>query len=218
MKLFIIRHGESQTNIHLDKVKKPAEMNSYLTKFGENQAKKLAAWMKTKIKKVDLIISSSLIRAQQTARPIAESYGLNLRQEHRLRESGYNFSDGNPMPDDLLPINKMIDWHTLPFEPFDDNVVGCESFTDVKERMANFLDEMTDTHLGKTIVVVTHRWAMNALFDVIFNTCVFRQCFYQVENTAISYFEYNPEWKLGPWYAHFIGQTPQLEFYPDGIE
>lgn len=218
MKLFIIRHGESQTNNNLDKVKKPAEMNSNLTEWGENQAEMLAAWMKAKIKKVDLIYSSSLIRAQQTTRPIAEAYGLKIRQDHRLRESGYNFSDSSPMPDDLLPINKMIDWHTLPFASFDDNVVGCESFMEVKERMASFLDEMIDTHFAKTIVVVTHRWAMNAVFDVIFNTCMFRQCFYQVENTAISYLEYNPEWKLGPWYAHFLGQTPHLEFYPDGIE
>lgn len=217
MRLFIVRHGESQSNAHWEGVKKPADLNSKLTKLGEIQAAKLADWMQTKIKKIDLIYASSLTRAEQTARPIAEAYGRTITRDHRLREGGYNYSDGRPFPDDLLPMDKMIDWHAQPYEPFDPSVEGCESYADLKERVANFLDEIIETQLDKTIVVVTHGWTMNAFFDVIFNNCVFRQCYFPNDNTAISFFEYNPDWKLGPWYAHFLAHTPHLEFYPDGI-
>jgi hypothetical protein len=76
---------------------------------------------------------------------------------------------------------------------------------------------MIENHLGETIVAITQGNTINAFFDVIFSTCAYRQCYFPVGNTAISFFEYNHEWKLGPWYAHFIAQTPHLDFYPMGL-
>jgi broad specificity phosphatase PhoE len=185
---------------------------------GETQAEKLADWMKTNISEVDKVVSSSLLRAMQTADVIASAYGVTVSLDHRLREDGYSYSDGSPIPDDLLPMNKRTDWHSNPQEPFEASVEGCESYTDLKGRVAFFLDEMIENHLGETVVAVTHGNTINAFFDVIFNTCAFRLCFFPVGNTAISFFEYNHEWELGPWYAHFIAQTPHLDFYPDGID
>jgi probable phosphoglycerate mutase len=218
MRLFIVRHGESQSNAHWEGVKKPADLNSPLTSLGENQAEKLAEWMQIKIKHVDLIFASSLLRAEQTAKPIAEAYELNITQDHRLREGGYNYFDGKPFPDGLLPMDKMIDWHTQPHKPFDPSVEGCESYAELKFRVGAFLDEIVETQLDKTVVAVTHGWTINAFFDVIFSNCVFRQCYFPITNTGISFFEYNPDWKLGPWYAHFLAQTPHLEVSPNGIE
>jgi broad specificity phosphatase PhoE len=218
MRLFIIRHGESQSNANWGNVKNPADLNSLLTELGENQAEKLAAWMKSKINKVDVVMASSLIRAGQTAKPIAEAYGLEVAQDHRLREGGYSYSDGRPIPDDLLPMNKRLDWHTLPYEPFDPSVKGCESYSELKFRVGAFLDEIVETQVGKTIVAVTHGWTMNAFFDVLFTTCVHRQCYIRIENTALSFIEYNPDWELGPWFVHFLLQTPHMELYPNGIE
>jgi broad specificity phosphatase PhoE len=218
MRLFLVRHGESQSNADWEGVKKPADLNSPLTELGENQSEKLAAWMKSKINKVDLVLASSLLRAGQTALPIAEANGLKIAQDHRLREGGYSYSDGSPIPDDLLPMNKRLDWHTHPHEPFDPSVEGCESYAELKFRVGAFLDEIVETQVGKTIVAVTHGWTMNAFFDVFFTTCVHRQCYIRIENTALSFIEYKPEWELGPWFAHFLLQTPHLEFYPKGID
>lgn len=217
MRLFIIRHGQSQSNANEAYIRKPADFNSQLTSRGENQAELLAEWMKNNIKRVDILYSSSLKRAQQTAKPIAEAYDVLPIQDHRLREGGYTFSDGSPIPDDLLPMNKRLDWHMNPYEPLDPSVERCESYANVKERVANFLDEIVENFLGKTVVAVTHAWTLNAFYDVIFSSCAIRQCHIHFGNTAVSFFEYNPEWKLGPWYAHLLAQTPHLEFFPDGI-
>jgi probable phosphoglycerate mutase len=218
MRLFIVRHGQSQSNADWEIIQKPVDNNSSLTTLGENQAEKLAEWMKTAITQVDLIYSSSLTRALQTAKSIAEAYDLTIYQDHRLREGGHSYSDGSPIPDDLLPMNKRLDWHSKPFEPLDPSVEGCESYADVKERVAGFLDEIIASHLGKTIVAVTHAWTSNAFYDVILNSCALRQCHIHFGNTAISYFRYNPEWELGPWYAYFLAQTPHVEFIPEGLE
>jgi hypothetical protein len=58
-----------------------------------------------------------------------------------LSEDGYSYSDGSPIPDDLLPMNKRIDWHSNPQEPFDASVEDCESYTDLKGRVAFFLEK-----------------------------------------------------------------------------
>jgi probable phosphoglycerate mutase len=218
MRLFLVRHGESRSNADWESVKKPADLNSLLTEVGETQAEKLAEWMKAKVENIDLIFASSLTRTEKTARPMAQAYGLEIVQDHRLREGGYSYSDGSPIPDDLLPMNKHIDWHAQPYEPFDPSVEGCESYADLKQRVGAFVDEIVETQVGKTVVVVTHGWTMNAFFDVIFDTCVHRQCYFPIYQTAISFFEYNPEWKLGPWFAHFLAQTPHLDMFLDGIE
>ncbi|MEN8241135.1 MAG: histidine phosphatase family protein [Chloroflexota bacterium] len=210
MRLLIVRHGESTTNADREGIKQPADMNSVLTDLGIQQAEKAAAWLKENVKHVDLIYSSSLNRAQQTAAPIAQAYQLPVEISHRIREGGYNYADGSPIPDDLLPIDKMFEWHTRPFDPFDDQLEECESFAELKERVAEFLDIIQEAYLDKTLVVVTHGWTMNAFYDVIFNNCVFRQCFFRNENTAITYLEYDPSRTLGPWIAHFIAQTPHL--------
>lgn len=217
MRLFIIRHGEFQANRDPDFVQKPADLNSALTDLGRQQSNKLANWMKANIRDVDLVVSSTLLRAKQTADVIASAYGASVTLDHRLREGGYSFADGRPIPDDLLPMNKENDWHANPHEPFDASVEGCESYTDLKERAAIFLDELIENHFGETVVAVSHGNTINAFFDVILSACVYRQCLIKIENTAVSFFEYNPEWKLGPWYAYFLAQTPHLEFYPNGI-
>jgi probable phosphoglycerate mutase len=218
MRLFIIRHGESTSNADREGIKQPSDMNSSLTELGVEQAEKLTVWMKSKINNVDQIYSSSLKRAQQTAAPIASAYQLPIELSHRIREGGYNFSDGSPIPDDQLPMFKMIDWHTRPFDPFDDKLEDCESYADLKERVSQFLDFIIEDHPDKTIVVVTHGWTINAFSDVIFKNCAFRQCFFHIENTSISFFEYDQDMEYGPWYAHIISQTPHLEFFPVGIQ
>jgi probable phosphoglycerate mutase len=216
MRLFIIRHGESHANAR-SPIRKPADLNAHLTELGQKQATLLADWMKEKLGPVDLVFASTLERAIETAGPIAEAFGLPVMQDVRLREGGYNYGDGSPIPDERLPMQKTIDFHIQPNEPFDPGVEGCETYANLKQRTAEFLDEIHDEYPESTIVLVTHGWTINAMFDVIFSSCAFRQCYFQVENTAISYLQYNEGWKLGPWYAHFLNQTPHLPFYPEGI-
>ena len=217
MRLFLVRHGESRSNADWNQVTKPADLNSPLTEKGFQQVEKLAGWMKANLENIDAVYSSSLIRAEQTAQPIADAFHVSLLIDHRLREGGYNFTDGSPIPDDQLPLHKSVDFHLHPSEPFDPSVENCETYVQLKNRVGYFLDEMLQRYLGKTIVVSTHGWTSNAFFDVIFGSCSMRQCYFQVENTALSFFQYKPDQKLGPWFAQFIAQTPHLPFYPEGI-
>jgi probable phosphoglycerate mutase len=218
MRLFLIRHGESYSNAHWDQVKKPTDLNSVLTDKGIDQAEKLAEWMRANLPSINQIYASSLRRAEQTARPISEAFGVPVQIDHRIREGGYNYTDGSPIPDHRLPMEKSNDFHLAPNAPFDSTVQNCESYVQLKHRVGEFLDVLLDTHLDESIVISSHGWTINAFYDVIFSACALRQCYFFIENTALSYFQYNPEKRLGPWYAHFLAQTPHLLLNPEGFQ
>lgn len=87
MEIYIVRHGESIANtlVHKD------IPDSALTTKGEEQADKLNEILKTK--EITKIYSSPLIRALQTAQPLARSVNLkiNVRKELSEHREGSNY-------------------------------------------------------------------------------------------------------------------------------
>jgi len=55
-----------------------------LTKKGRRQAQRLAVWLGARKVEAQAIVTSPLIRARETAEPIAAAFGLDLKQEDRL--------------------------------------------------------------------------------------------------------------------------------------
>ena len=80
MDLYIIRHGESQGNIGLD-VEDP-----HLTELGQKQAELLA--LRLRNVDFDVILSSPLTRAIQTATPLASLRQKDITVMHELHEVG----------------------------------------------------------------------------------------------------------------------------------
>jgi broad specificity phosphatase PhoE len=77
--------------------------------------------------------------------------------------------------------------------------------------------DLIDNYQNQTVIVVTHGWVLNALLDHIFNVGQYRQAYINAENTSVTYLEYvtNPDWSQ--WQVHFIGQTPHMDVFPDGL-
>ncbi len=210
MHLFLIRHGESWTNVHWREIKHNHQLNSHLTENGHQQARKMAAWMKSAVPEVNAIYTSTLHRTLETSAPLEEAYGLTAILDHRLREGGYCYADGQPIPDDLLPIYKRVDFHAKPFTPFEMEPEGVESYNHLRSRIGYFLTDLKENHVGETVAAITHGWTMNAFIDDIFNVPQYRSVLVDVENTAISWFEYDPTREKGPWRMHFLAHTPHL--------
>lgn len=80
MDLYIIRHGESQGNIGLE-VEDP-----HLTELGQKQAELLA--LRLRNIDFDVILSSPLTRAVQTATPLASLRRKDITVMHELHEVG----------------------------------------------------------------------------------------------------------------------------------
>lgn len=69
---------------HADKVRAPGDPG--LSDIGQRQAATVATWLSTNRPEIGSIWTSPLRRAQETAAPIAEAFGLAVQTDARLRE------------------------------------------------------------------------------------------------------------------------------------
>ena len=217
MRLFLIRHAQSLTNVRWDNIVESRQMNSRLTDLGHAQAKDLADWLHGKVPRVEAIYTSSLHRTRETAVPLEEAFGLTAVVDHRLREGGYSYATGEPIEDDLLPMHKHANFHTAPSRPLSAELDGVESYNDLRTRTGQFLADMIDRHLKQTVIAVTHGWTLNAVIDHVFNVGLYRSAYLNAENTSVTYLEYLQQHDYEPWRVHFIAQTPHLEVFPNGL-
>lgn len=82
VRLILVRHGQSRSNV--DALLDSAEPGAPLTELGLEQAGRLPARFAGE--RIDRVVASTLLRAVQTARPLAEHLGLEVGTEAGLRE------------------------------------------------------------------------------------------------------------------------------------
>ncbi|HVI47213.1 MAG TPA: histidine phosphatase family protein [Chitinophaga sp.] len=141
-RIAIIRHGTTSWN-------KAGRMQGNsdipLDEEGMEQARRLS--IRLAEEKWDLLYSSHLIRAKQTATFIAETTGLNgPLLDERLGEAGGGLLEGTTEEERIVKWGK--DWRQLD--------LGMESNQQVVTRGMSFIKELTSGHPGKHIVLVSH--------------------------------------------------------------
>lgn len=142
MKLFVARHGETEWNA-LNKV--CGRMDLPLTENGLRQAQLLAD--RTEKLKIDLIISSPMLRARQTAMPAAQRLGLPVLTDERLIEQNYGIYEGVDRKDPGFLGNKRQFAYRYP---------GGESMMDVAYRVYSLIEELKVKHSDKNVLLVCH--------------------------------------------------------------
>ncbi|MFW5709228.1 MAG: histidine phosphatase family protein, partial [Chloroflexota bacterium] len=80
--LYLLRHGQSIVNI--ERRIKCRRLDGDLTTLGYNQAHKAGLWLKEK--RIRYIVTSPVMRAQQTAEIIGKVLNLRPQVDDRLRE------------------------------------------------------------------------------------------------------------------------------------
>lgn len=150
---YIVRHGESEANVQ--KIFQGQKINTPLTDKGKEQAKKLADELRNV--QIDVVISSDLTRAHQTAEIIANSKNLQVRLDIRFRERSMEKYDGMKTHD-FLKLYTEENWRCLSDEeklshkldPTDEN------FNEIYNRFIDGLQELALTYKNKTILIVSH--------------------------------------------------------------
>ncbi len=159
-KLYFIRHGESEFN----KAHKWAgSVDTPLTQTGHEQAQKAGKELKKQGLAFDIIISSPLERAHQTAKNIAtelEYPHVEIILESRLVERNFGSLEGRK---DLIAATKyVIDESTI------DSIDGVEMLIDLQQR-ANELLAYLHSLPHQHILVVGHGAMGRALRRAINN-------------------------------------------------
>ncbi|KYK26014.1 hypothetical protein AYK26_01040 [Euryarchaeota archaeon SM23-78] len=149
MKLILVRHGETIEN---KKNILQGQNPGRLSRRGIEQGKKLA--LRLKNVKIDIIYSSDLKRAADTAKMIAKYHPkIPIHFVKELREADLGSYTGKNW--------RKVDWKNKP-----DDVESSES---MQGRAKKFLDKVYDKHPDNTVLFVGHNGINLALINVIQN-------------------------------------------------
>lgn len=79
MELLVIRHGEAMDKEEWAKTDKSDDLR-VLTSEGMEEMKEIARGLREQVKKLDVLATSSLVRAVQTAEIVAEAYDIPVKK------------------------------------------------------------------------------------------------------------------------------------------
>ncbi len=164
---FLLRHGESVKNIKNIASCWPEKIYSPLTKKGRRDAEKAAK--KLKKKKIDLIFSSDLLRARQTADIVGKELGIKPRIDKGFREADAGIFNGKPISVGGNFWNKK----ERSFSPMKHYLSRFklappkgESYFQIEKRMHNSLKAIDKKYSGKNILIVGHQRPLSLLEKV----------------------------------------------------
>ena len=144
-KLYLFRHGETDWNINKDAKYSEEAHNVWLNELGVKQAKQNAENLKDK--NIEIIYSSPLKRAKQTAQILADTINVDIKFVDDLHE--FSIFD-----DTLIGLTRK-EIHEK---------VGAEEYKKVKEERNALLD-------WKPLNCETKREARNRIYNAILNIC-----------------------------------------------
>ena len=146
-----MRHGEAENNVN--RILVGRHLESHLTSCGRQQASEAARLIQdVPIKK---IYASPVIRTIETAEIVSKILGISYDIDERL----YEIDLGNLVG---MKYEEIIRKHGnlfLKFYAEEDPTLadyGVETFSSVKERMTNLLDEIRENYANENILMVTH--------------------------------------------------------------
>lgn len=153
--VLLLRHGQTDANAGgILQGHQPTSLNA----LGRLQAGRLAARMRTITPAVEVLVSSDLPRALETAHPIAAEVGLEILVDATWRERGFGSLEGQTLGD--LEI-----WRTATgtIDP-----PGGESSAVFRQRVHDALTRLAARHADRTCVaVVTHGGVIRAVLHLL---------------------------------------------------
>jgi probable phosphoglycerate mutase len=146
-RVFLLRHAESAN----PQVFHGAESDVALSERGQRQARAVAAVLAAR--RPDVIVSSAMRRALDTARPIAAACGLTVRVEPDLHERKVGALSGTPFDANGVWPETLARWMAgdTGYAP-----AGAESFDAIRARVLPVWERVTRTDAGRSLVVVAH--------------------------------------------------------------
>ncbi len=144
--LTVVRHGESEGNV-LGLL--CGQTDYKLTENGKQKAHELSSTIEKERAKFDLIISSTLSRARETAEILNKKLNVEIIESDLLMERNEGDLTGKKLSD-------LSEIESKKFQ-FQDNVPNGESISDVENRIDKFIDWVRNNYSDKkNILIVTH--------------------------------------------------------------
>jgi broad specificity phosphatase PhoE len=162
VQLFFIRHAESEAN-RLDIL--AGQLDYSLTEKGRNDIALIAREFYSE-QTIDIIISSPLKRAVQTAEAFANQYTLPVQTDNRLIEQDIGIFQGKSYAelenDKQYEHDRTKRWNWVP--------ENGESYKMMADRLRSFFEECIRDYQGKKVLIVTHAVTLRIIKGLLENT------------------------------------------------
>ena len=148
-RVLLVRHGQSRGNAERRfGGHSPTPLSGLGRRQAEAAARALAA------EGVTAIYSSDLLRAVQTAEPLARATGLEIRRTAALRERSVGLMEG-------LTFEEAAEAHPEEYaallrRDFEHVLAGGESYRQLLDRASAELDAAVERHRGGTVALFSH--------------------------------------------------------------
>jgi broad specificity phosphatase PhoE len=145
--LLLVRHGETDWNRD---GRWQGGSDTSLNDLGREQAQALAEQLDGSI---DVVYSSDLARARETAEIVAAELGLEVRVDPRLRERSFGSWEGLTTSE---IEDRFADSHRRWREGVGAGADDAETFEDFSARVNDFLADVLRLHPGENVLVISH--------------------------------------------------------------
>jgi len=154
MKLYLCRHGQTTGDVE-DRY--GGDYDDHLTKLGKKQAKKLSKQLQGK--NIEVIFSSSLIRAKETAEVLSKALSLEVVEMDNLKERDWFGILTGMVKSEAKKLHPELVEQSKDFVNTIDGAEGQESFS---KRIHKALNKISQKD-HKVVAVVTHGGPIKAI-------------------------------------------------------
>jgi len=177
MKILLLRHGETDTNLRGLTHKRGAQEG--LNKTGQEQARHLADVCKSH--GVQALYSSPELRATETARIISKEIGLEPLILEDLAERHWGAWEGHPWSDIVARLRPMSIQERYTFVP-----PNGESWEQMERRLKKMIAIIQSK--STTAAVITHGGALRALMPALKGEPLDTSLQYDFRNASVTIF------------------------------
>jgi len=175
MILILIRHGETKEG---KKGVLLGRLPGILSVKGKKEIKTVAEKIKKSKLDPEIIFSSDLNRAKQSAIIISKILVLKIKYDKLLRERAGGIAEGKK--------EKEINWKnygkiSLPYRKHK----GGESFIEVKQRAKKFLNKISSVKKQKNIIIVSHSAFLAMLLSLLKKQSIEKSIKFDFKNSII---------------------------------
>jgi len=148
-KIYLVRHGQSEWNYQK---KVQGQQDTFLTELGRIQAKKIGSRLKSE--EIDLIYSSDLKRAYETATIIGNELDKKVNRMECLREIAFGQWEGKTI--EYLNGTNEKEHDIWLKEPHKFSMEGAETLYQLQKRAMLGINKIIDENPNKNILIVSH--------------------------------------------------------------
>ena len=201
----LVRHGETDWNVAR---RLQGHTDIPLNAHGIAQAAQLAQSLGESKLQFDVLYTSDLQRAADTANAIVETFQTTAIRSSALRERHLGSLQGLTL--DEASISEPELWRAHLARELDHKMSGGESISQFASRIGDVMEKLSREHPGKTILLVSHGGVLDMMYRITTNQALDAERIAVVPNASLNWISHNGmSWKLDCWAdtSHLDGIT-----------